>query len=1828
MSVQAANPRVALGWVRDELDQSLSQIRTQIENVARQGLNGNGLTATQANLEQLRLTFDALVLKGAAMLSEEMAAVCQAIGKGQVAHRDGAINVLMDAIVVLPSYLDRLQAGHHDLPILLLPVINDLRAANDRPLLTEGTLFAPDLDVRIPEIEEPDIMGSDESMSALSHRMRRQYENALLTWLQDQQDLTRLAPLHGVCETLQRRVKREDLRRIWWVAGEVVGGLMDGDVDNDIHLRRLFARLHLVLKKLSEDGIDAPDAAEVRSLTQALLYHAAQAPSGNERLDLLRDRFNLRRLIPDRGILVRARGAITGRNREMFEALGTAVREELSYIKDTLDLELRTGHIDDERRDNSLQGLERLQDTLKMLGLNSVATSLEELLPAWRDSAIDSDEREEALMSLAQELVRIESELNALISSLGEPLPEVNGKASTDLPLHEFGEVLKATYTEIINTLHKAQEAMRQRLEGKGGEFREPLEELAGVFELLDEQGVAERIRKLLVPLDELIGDVSPDCPPHEGRLEAATDAVAALELYAAGARDRQEGLDRFIEVIDERLERLDAPDEPQAVVEREPAPVPEPAVAPTDVPASGGDEEILEIFLEEFEDVMGTLEELMPAWQSKLDSESLLVEVRRGFHTLKGSGRMAGAIELGDFAWAIESMLNAIIEKAAETGENAYSVTALGVAAMPELRNRLQQKAAIIDARDINAIAEAADAIRAGDTPDWAEMRRRLPSAFAEHMPAADSAAEASPSEERLETTAEAVDDPGRTEAQREAAAERLAELVRGELREHISALSQLENPPSRQPLQITDAHVHAAHSILGLISMSPGTPGSNVAQALERLLGHLDARQHAPSGQEIDLMGQAVGRFRELLAVLDGECDRQDTSAEDKRLASELMSCVERHATVDRTAVNGSAQTAVEIDEVTAIFLEEAEEVLGRCDGLLNDWQDSVDDLEIVQTLQREIHTFKGGARMAGLDLLGELSHEMETVLERIADGHLDPTRDAVDALVDGCDQLQTWVDALNDGREPQPGEAVARFQAAARILEGEEAPDIGMETVSIEKDGTGDAEPVETEEPEPAPAEAPADDASDALHLDEAAAFAADDVAQDEAGTEAAVDDEAPIDLQAEAEALAAEAEAEEEAPSAEAAAPEHEAVAAECEADLEEIEEVAASEAEPEAEAEAADAEDAHAPRPERAQIKLSDAVQTDGEIRDIPEAAAAPAESGGSHIRVSSELMDTLVNAAGEISICRSRMEQQVEGTQGNLKEFDQTVSRLREQLRKLEIETEAQILSRHQRASDERDPDFDPLEMDRYSTIQQLSRALSESVADLVNLQEMLEEATRQSESLLSQQSRVSNELQEGLMQARMVHFGSIAPRMRRVVRQAARDAKRQARLELRMAGTSDQLDRNVLERITAPIEHLLRNAIAHGIEAPSTRKRAKKPEEGEIAITVSSEATEFVIRVSDDGSGLDLDAIRERAIERGMIDADADVQPAQLMEFILQSGFSTSKKVTELAGRGVGMDVVNSEIRQIGGSIEIASEKGQGTCFTIRIPFSLAVMPALTVVTGSQRFFVPLASVAGVSRMQPEEYSALMEEDAPVFDFGGQEYPLFELETLLGAPPSPLEDSHVSILMIQAGDQQAAFRVPALEGHREIVVKPVGPQVSSIPGILGGAVSADGQVVLILDMGPLIRHGLMHGMPKVAPVQKAELAREKPLVMVVDDSITMRKVTTRVLENQGFDVVTAKDGVDATEQLQDLIPDLMLLDIEMPRMDGFGVAEFVRADPRFRHIPIVMITSRSGDKHRNRAKEAGVNDYLIKPYQESDLLERVHTLVPETEEKSHDRLH
>ncbi|WP_024869055.1 hybrid sensor histidine kinase/response regulator [Pseudoxanthomonas suwonensis] len=899
------------------------------------------------------------------------------------------------------------------------------------------------------------------------------------------------------------------------------------------------------------------------------------------------------------------------------------------------------------------------------------------------------------------------------------------------------------------------------------------------------------------------------------------------------------------------------------------------------------------------------------------------------------------------------------------------------------------------------------------------------------------------------------------------------------GEALEVVDTIEAVEAVESVEPTEVVEAQPEAADPVEAIEPVASDAVVAEVAA-------------EAPAAEASVPAGESV----EAAAPAGTPAPAVDLPALGEPVPVEAPAAMEDEVEADAPMLDFN-----ELDrDLVDIFVEEGVDLLDHIDGLIQELRADTSARETIISLQRDLHTLKGGARMAGIATIGDLGHIIESLLEAAAEHRTELGRGDIQLLERGFDTLHRLLQQTRAHRATKmPQALIDQFEARLR------------------------GEPLPASVPAPAPVPAPA----------------------------------APQPA-----APAAEAK-----PSPVVPFPVRQAAA----------------------------------------QKPLSAPLEDDRQHAATEEGLArAPQEQ----VRVRADLLDNLVNHAGEVAIYRSRLEQQLGAFRAAMAELDRTNARLRDQLRRLDLETEAQIVARYQREQDSADPTFDPLELDRFSTLQQLSRALNESAADLTGLQGVLDDLARQYDVLLQQQSRVSSELQDGLMSARMVPFDSIVPRLRRTVRQSAHDTGKQ--VQLRLDGTHGELDRNVLDRMVAPLEHMLRNSVAHGLETPADRRSAGKDEEGTITIALRHEGSEIVLQVSDDGRGLDRAAIRRRAEQRGLIRPGAELTDAELDSVIFESGFTTVEKASQLAGRGVGMDVVRNEVRQLGGSVDIRSTTGQGVTFTLRLPQTLAVTQAVFVQIGDTTYAVPVASVSGIGRISRERFEA----GTGGYRYAGEEYALHDLGLLVGQGPAKAEGQpQVPLLLVRAGDLRAAVAIDQVIGNREIVVKPVGLQISSVPGIYGATITGDGRVVVILDVAPLVRRHLAQPERPAAQVD-TQAQRHVPLVMVVDDSLTMRKVTGRVLERHNFEVVTARDGIEALERLEERVPDLMLLDIEMPRMDGYELATAMRADARFRDVPIVMITSRTGEKHRQRAFEIGVQRYLGKPYQELDLMRNVYDLL------------
>ena len=594
-------------------------------------------------------------------------------------------------------------------------------------------------------------------------------------------------------------------------------------------------------------------------------------------------------------------------------------------------------------------------------------------------------------------------------------------------------------------------------------------------------------------------------------------------------------------------------------------------------------------------------------------------------------------------------------------------------------------------------------------------------------------------------------------------------------------------------------------------------------------------------------------------------------------------------------------------------------------------------------------------------------------------------------------------------------------------------------------------------------------------------------------------------------------------------------------------------------------------------------------------------------------KVRNDLLERASGGAAELLVGAVRASEELQRQRQTVGELAENLLRLRAQLRELELQSESRITAHAQPSVSV----FDPLEFDRYTRLQELTRMTAESLADLTSLQRTLARQADSATAMLSQQTRYARMLQSDLRRAGMQAFSGIELRLRHLAKQVASETGREVRFELE--GAQVEVDRQQLDRLSGALQHLIRNAIVHGIEMPLQREQAGKPRCGVVRLSLSQQGSELRLQISDDGRGLDLSRIRARACELGVLDEAAVIDDDQLADLIFHPGLSTAEEVTGLAGRGIGMDAVKEAVMQMGGALKVDSLSGAGTCITLGLPQLLSTQQVLVVSCNGHPIAIPAAMVQQL--LQPEETLLRQALRDGSIEWQRQTMPLRDLGELLGIGSATqsqvLASHHASVVVLRQLDQWLAIIVYEVIGHREVVVKQAGTQLSGVTGLAGATLQADGSVLLIMNPLQWFDQLALHHRIAQISATTHQIFDNAPLVMVVDDSLTVRRVSQRLLERHGYRVAVARHGIEALEQLREITPAAVFLDIEMPRMDGFELLSRLRADTRLKSVPVAMVTSRAAERHRSHAMQLGANAYFGKPYRDHELFDWLASCVP-----------
>jgi chemosensory pili system protein ChpA (sensor histidine kinase/response regulator) len=1783
-----AHDHSTLKWVRGEIDVLIDQARHSLEAFLEQPANSALLNLCLERLNQVRGTLQMMQIYGASMLAEEMELVAQAMQQGQVPRREEAAEALMMGLAQLPGYLEKLETGTRDIPLLVLPMLNELRAAREAALLSEVALFAPELDQRLA-LAEGEAGVPNPELSALAHGLRLSYHKGLLGWYRGREVNGGLKRVGEVLKELEQQAGSEPVRRLLRAGRAVTEGLREGSIKTGVATKELYGELDRVIKRIIDQGETAVVEAPPDELLKNFLYYISSATSDNAIIREVKQAYGLDDTLLSQVDLERERVGLRAPGQELMLSVKRAINADLTAIKDGLDLFIR-GQSSDMDRLAALAGpMRKIADTLGMIGQGGLRERLKrqaERIDELAETGETPDEQ--TLMGMAGDILFIETTLENMAKGRFRNLrPSQSDSGMSELPEGEFEKLIDSVIHEAEVDMARNREAIVSFIESPGRtdllrDVPQRFRSVSGAFRIMGLNQAAELLQGLSrYVTSSLLGG---HAMPSAEQIDTFADAVTSIEYFMSSVTEGRGVHNEVLDIAGQSLKQLGVNLDPVALVpepedetplfeteSREPEGLVEEEIGPEPVvleqpvgesepklelePEPGGQEEIdpeiLEIFIEEAGEELEVIQEYVPRWCANPEDSDALATFRRSFHTLKGSGRLVGADDIGEFAWSIENLLNRIIDGTVEVTPELFSLLRESVSMLPGLiGSQVSGDTAAAEVQPLMerafSMAESAAPTGTGQAVETLEPEGAADETAVSAVVVPFPGADVRPATEQPEIPAmEEAPPPIRVDPV-------LLEIFLSESRGHIENLRQFVSNCRADPqgCDLGRGDIpRSLHTLHGSADMAGVEPIAAVSTLLETCINELEVEGAPADTQVLDLIESSITCFESVLSTINQPGavlpDWQGLLQEIGRYLEQVKEGIAREqapvpeAEFEPETEQLSAQEpepepvveqisrpeppadevvpvtrAVEYEqldgdpELVEIFVEESRELLDSVGSSLEQWRNDPTATEPLNELQRTLHTLKGGARLSGAMPVGDLSHAFESLLSGVEAGEIEADAGVVGLSQLVADRLEEQLEDIALGPQVRRSDDLIRRleQVAGRAESPQPVSDAGPE-IHGKKEERVDAGGQPAERP------------------------------------------------------------------------PASESVAS---------------------------------PREPRAEPALS--TSTEG----VP-AAKPVSRTAREQIRVSSGLLDRLVNNAGEVSIYRARLEQQTSAMGFNLSELEQTVDRLRTQLRQLDIETEAQILFRYEKEKEEGrvlEETFDPLEMDRFSTMQHLSRSLMETVNDLSSINGFLDELQEENATLLQQQARVTTDLQDSLLRTRMVPFSQLVPRLQRIVRQTAGTLGKQAQLDV--YGAEGELDRGILDRMIGPLEHILRNAVSHGIETPQSRHDAGKEESGQITIRQTREGNDVVLTISDDGKGINIDLIRQRAIEKGLLDPKARVPDSDVLQFVLEHGFSTQQEVTQISGRGVGLDVVAKEVKLLGGSLDISSEQGAGSRFLIRLPLTLAISDALLVELRDEIYAIPHTSIEGVVRLPLDELMEFYQADDPCYRYADHDYRVRYLGELLNLGQSNFSDQRkwYPLLLVRAGEHRVALQVDGLLGNRQIVVKSVGPQISSIRWISGGTILGDGRVALIVDVTALVRLDAARAVPTAVEMPVPTGLGVGRMVMVVDDSITVRKVTERVLERHGMRVVTAKDGVDAVTLLQEYRPDLMLLDIEMPRMDGYELARHMRNTEELKEIPIIMITSRTGDKHRKLALELGVKRYLGKPYQEADLLDNIHSVL------------
>ena len=1741
--------------VIDELSDDLDAIQNDIAEFVSDPDNTDSLSLLLRKVRNVGRTLSLVRVRGAVLLARELDKLLVAIADQRVRSESDASMALVRASAKLPEYLDYIRHGSADFPLALLPLLNDMRAVRGTRLLSEAVIVLPNYSHRRKSPPGSLDAEREEQFRRTLKQSRTSLMQALLKWYRDLDVEQSLYEIGNVLDGLRGASRGTDLARLWKLANAVLVSLQDGGLEHTASVKSLFGQVERFIQQLLRLKSKAIYQVMPKELFKNLLYYVALSESADKRVLQLQSAYKLHDLLPSEALREQAQHVLAGPGPKMLEAAAAGMKAEIAELKTAIEIAAHADEFDPARLGALPDTLENLSATLEMLGMHRVAELSDQLRARVIAYAERSDQNASMLSVIATDILAVENALEDAVRSreqlLGDDALEVEpGTRSPDS--QSVDELQASLLTEALCSLERIkthyQKALEHtQLDEQFAAISAHLRESAGALQILPMPEVALLMERVATYTDALDARRFSALPATSH--DRFADVISGLEVYLELHIQRQPAVADLLAQSAEALEALevllsdsaDASDVDNTDGDDDAFTAASVELQEKEEPVSA-EPEMLNVFVEEAMQQFHLISEKMTQLRQTPDDRDALERIRRAYHTLKGSGRMVGAVTIAEFAWANENLLNHVLTGTTSLNAAACDLLDESVAALPQLIDQLHGASERVEG--IDELKAQAFLLAEGDIqePASAHAGVTLAELEAREQQAASPETMASPesSNERIVSSDKASIEAG----------EPVLDMTQTlDLTGAIGASDTLQLPPMDQadtievpmglgegdsdvvrvtpvkaesdpqfdpesaqgqsptgvdPVLFEIFSAECAQHIAIIKDIVEGALGGDgklqtsekMVRALHTLTGSAQtarvdsiATLLSPVEDAVKRMQRAGERFSrgetlylsEVIKALEAKLHAIASAEAEPAFVADVEARLESFTGRVKTETEAVTR-APRLGELQSVFLEEAQDIAELIRDTLAQWKAKPQDRGLIAQMQAVLHTLKGSARVASYTGIADLAHAMEDAVQRWADTAAPIDPEALDALDDAVGAIGINLEQAKSGEQP------GYFDWLITELR------------SIRTDYR-----LESADDTPAmPTPAPSQEAVDAV-----------------------ADAPAPV------------------APSARATPP------------------------------------------------------------PDLP--ADEPASE---RVRVDLGVIERLTELVNESGVHQAQLGVHQSLFAEALVELDHTVSRLRQQMRELDIESETNLPA----AKAQPDAGFDALEMDRYGRLQEISRGILESFSDLDDIRYSLGVSLRHAEVELNEQTRIHNSLQETLGHIHLVRFSSVVTRLQKVVADAARACNK--KVSLTVEGVDNVIDRSVLKHVLPPLEHLLRNAVAHGIEARDKRKSLDKKPTGALGVRMQLDEGDIVLTVQDDGAGINTRKVRKKALEQGIIPKNTRLTDSRLLELLMVSGFSTSNDVDQISGRGVGLDAVRRGLAKVGGVVTLHTEPKIGSTFTLRIPQVQFVSQVVLLRLQTRSFAIAANRVHGVSRVSRSEVAALDASQEAHVEYNGQHCRYVRLADLLDLPASDAA-ANASLVYVTVLGETLALQVETVQGHMETLIRPVGEQLRTLGAYSGACVQADGAVIPVLDLNTLISRYLDN--PDAPAQGKESVVAVRPerrlRVLVVDDSITMRKYAERTLLRENHFPILARDGVEAMQMMQQRAPDLVLTDLEMPHMDGFELVAMIRENPVLSRLPIIVISSRSGAKHRKRLAKRGIQGFLAKPYQASELLELVNAV-------------